>query len=201
MAKTTKQIKIEQLESELKMANIQIERMKKDAEESFLNSTTYKQMQQELKLLRLSEEIRQIHLENEIRLSKRELRDAREALADNKKLCKRHNVEYWIGIANKDRFTVSRIKELETENEKLAAKVKAQEITIKHLKNVLMENDETEKPAKKKMGRAPIPDETKKRIRKYRRNGYKIKEIAEMEGLSVGAVSKICNGIKVKTEE
>ena len=66
-----------------------------------------------------------------------------------------------------------------------------------HLKDLLSGRDPAA-PKEVIMGRKPVPDETKKRVRKYRRDGYKIKEIAEMEGISIGAVSQICKGIKPK---
>ena len=91
-------------------------------------------------------------------------------------------------------------KQLEKEILELKAKVKAKDLIIGHLKDVLSGIDPAA-PKEKILGRKPVPEDQKKRIRKYRKDGYTIKEIADMEGVSLGAVSNICKGIKKRKKE
>ena len=60
-----------------------------------------------------------------------------------------------------------------------------------HFKDLLAGKDPIA-PKETVMGRKPIPDDQKKRIRAYRRKGWTVKEISEMEGVSIGSVSSIC---------
>ncbi len=113
----------------------------------------------------------------------------------NAELCAKHDVEYWEGLAQVRRWSGKEARELEDKIDHLEATVAAKEIVIKHLKDILADR-EPDKPAPLKIGRKPIPDDQKNRIRAYRRKGWTIKAIAEHEDLSIGAVSQICHGIK-----
>ena len=193
----TKQQQIGKLEKELQEAYKTIEELNKAVDEGFHASNEYKRMQEEIKTLRLTEKLAKQHRELEIRSDKRLKEEIRQLRDDNMELCAEHGKEYWEGMT--DRWDVKEMRELESKIVDLEAKVAAKDVIIEHYKDLLGGRDPLA-PKEKVMGRRPIPEEQKKRIRKYRRDGYTLKEISGMEGVSIGAVSNLCKGLfKKKT--
>jgi len=90
------------------------------------------------------------------------------------------------------------------ENTKLRAKIRQLEDTVKQLREnlsavnqELLISRETETAAgQKKKGRpATIDEATRQRIRKLKENGLTVREISKKEGVSIGTISSIINGI------
>ena len=195
----TKQQQIEQLEKQLKEAYEMVRQVKKDADEGFKASPEYKRMEQEIKSLTLTQSLAEQHIETEIRSDRRLLEQVQKIREDNIALCAKHDIEYWDGLTQVDRWATRDIRDLEKKVTDLEAKVAAKDIIIEHLKDLLGGRDPLA-PKETVMGRKPIPDDQKKRIRSYRSKGWTLKEISDMEGVSIGAVSGICKGIKPKKE-
>ena len=193
----TKQQRIEQLEEQLEEAYEIIRQMKKDADEGFKASPEYNRMEQEIKSLALSQSLAEHHIESEIRSDRRLMQEIKKIREDNIALCAEHDVDYWEGITQIDRWTE---RDFEKKIAALEAKIAAKDVIIEHLKDLLGGRDPLA-PKETVMGRKPVPDEQKKRIRSYRRKGWKLKEISELEGVSIGAVSGICKGIKGKNKQ
>ena len=191
----TKQEQIESLKQELSEAYDKIRALQKDADEGFTSSSEYKRMQQEIKGLTLMQTLSEQHIETEIRTDKRLLEEVMKIREDNVALCREHGAEYWEGITQTDRWATQDIRNLEKKITDLEAKLAAKDVVITHLK-ALLEGEDPLAPKETVMGRKPVPEEQKRRIRSYRRKGYTLKEISEMEGVSLGAVSGICRGIK-----
>ena len=191
----TKQEKINSLEEELAQAYKQIEELRQDADKSFRTSPEYIRMEQDIKVLKMGEALAKRHIETEIKSNKRLMSDMQKLLEDNRNLCGEHDVEYWIGITQTDRFANKEFRDYEKKITDLEVKLAAKDVIIEHYKDLLAGRDPKE-PKETVMGRRPIPEEQKKRVRSYRKKGFTLKEIAEMEGLSIGAVSGICKGIK-----
>ena len=200
MAQTSKQKQIDALTKELDEAYARISRMQKEADESFANSPLYREMSERLHFYELVEQSSMFSLESSIRREMRSAEECRMLYEDNVALCAAHDQEYWLGISEIDRWDRSNIRSLEKEVETLEAKVKARDTVIEHLKDVIA-GKEIGEPKEKKTGRKPVPKETVARIRKYRREGYPIREIAGMEGVSIGFVSQACKNVKVKKEK
>lgn len=188
----TKQEQIEQLEEQLKEAYEIIRELKKDADEGFKASPEYKRMQEEIKSLTLSQTLAEQEIESKIRSDKRLFEQIQKIREDNITLCAEHGVDYWEGLTRIDRWAE---RDFEKKIADLEAKIAAKDIIIEHLKDLLGGRDPLA-PKETVMGRKPVPDEQKKRIRSYRQKGWTLKEISEMEGVSIGAVSGICKGIK-----
>lgn len=193
----TKQQRIEQLEEQLEEAYEIIRQLKKDADEGFAASLECKRMQEEVKSLTLSQSLAEQEIERKIRSDKRLFEQIRKIREDNIALCAEHGVDYWEGLTQIDRWAE---RDFEKKISDLEAKIAAKDIVIEHLKDLLGGRDPLA-PKETVMGRKPVPDEQKKRIRSYRRKGWTLKEIAEMEGVSIGAVSGICKGVKGKKQQ
>lgn len=196
----TKQQRIEQLEEQLEEAYEIIRQMKKDAEEGFKASPEYNRMEQEIKSLSLSQSLAEHHIESEIRSDRRLLELVQKIREDNIALCAEHGIEYWEGLTQVDRWDTRDVRDLEKKITDLEAKVAAKDIIIEHLKDLLGGRDPLA-PKEKVMGRKPVPDDQKKRIRSYRQKGWTLKEISELEGVSIGAVSGICKDIRGKKQQ
>lgn len=196
----TKQQQIEQLEKQLKEAYEMVRQVKKDADEGFKASPEYKRMEQEIKSLTLMQSLSERHIETEIRSDRRLLEQVQKIREDNMALCEEHGIEYWEGLTQIDRWATRDIRDLEKKVTDLEAKVAAKDVIIEHLKDLLGGRDPLA-PKETVMGRKPVPNEQKKRIRSYRRKGWTLKEISDMEGVSIGAVSGICKDIKVKKKQ
>lgn len=192
----TKQQRIEQLEEQLEEAYEVIRQLKQDADEGFKASPEYNRMEQEIKSLSLSQSLAEHHIESEIRSDRHLMQEIKKIREDNIALCAEHGVDYWEGLTQIDRWSE---RDFEKKIANLEVRIAAKDIVIEHLKNLLGGRDPLA-PKEKVMGRKPVPDEQKKRIRSYRRKGWTLKEIAEMEGVSIGAVSGICKGVKGKKQ-
>lgn len=193
----TKQQRIEQLEKRLEEAYEIIRQLKQDADEGFKASPEYNRMEQEIKSLSLSQSLAEQEIERKIRSDKRLFEKIKKIREDNIALCAEHGIDYWEGLTQIDRWAERNFEKKITD---LEAKVAAKDIIIEHLKDLLGGRDPLA-PKETVMGRKPVPDEQKKRIRSYRRKGWTLREIAEMEGVSIGAVSGICKGIKGKKQQ
>ena len=197
MARTSKQQQIDALMKELDEAYRRISKMQKEADESFQNSPLFREMSERIHFYELVEKTSLFSLESSIRKQLRSEEECRMLYEDNVALCSAHDSEYWLGMTEISRWDKSNIRSLEKEIETLQAKVQARDTVIEHLKDVIA-GKEIGEPTAKKTGRKPVPKETVVRIRKYRRDGYSVREIAEMEGVSIGFVSQSCRNVKRK---
>lgn len=193
----TKQQRIESLEKDLEWAYDQIKDLKAKANDGFKASTEYNRMQQELHSLHLMQDLSEQHIETEIKQDKRLLDSVLKIRNDNVQLCAEHGAEYWEGMTSINKYDYKDVRDLEKKVTDLEAKVKAKDIVIDHLKSILY-GTAPEEPIKRAVGRKPVPEEQQKSVRSYRKQGWTLKDIAEMEGLSLGKVSGICKGIKIK---
>ncbi|MBR1744054.1 MAG: helix-turn-helix transcriptional regulator [Lachnospiraceae bacterium] len=186
---------MEQLRAELASCYEEIRKMQKNADKNFENSPKFRNMRIDLALattLRDYEDrFRREHkadLELMARLKKLE--------DDNRALCQAHDVDYWIGLGSVRHWDYSAYENMEKELARLRAEVAAKDEVINHLKSIIA-GEEPESPGEKRSaGRPKTDDVTVKRIRKYRRAGWTIRQIAAQEGISTGTVSEICKGIK-----
>lgn len=186
--------KIERLIKERDEAYQRITELETSANHEFCDSREYQRMQEEIHNLQLMEKISQQHIETEVKGDMRLLQQIKRIRDDNAAICKEHGVEYWEGIAQKDRFAYKDLHQLEKEIVDLKAKIKAQELVLQHYKTILSGRD-PDIPVHGTKGRPPISEDQKKRIQECRRNGWTIKEISEREGCSIGVVSKVCKGL------
>ncbi len=187
--------RIESLEKELKEAYEEINRLRKQKSDDFTASQLYKDMSQRLKFYEITSKTDLYHLEGEIRRRIVSEIELKRLFDDNKELCKEHDVDYWLGMTVKDRYDINRIHSLERDVSKLTAQVKARDVVISHLQDVIS-GSELSSPKKTKAGRPPVSEDVKKRILKYRKDGHTLKEIASLEGVSIGFVSQICKNVK-----
>ncbi len=176
----TKQGRIEELEKELSEAFNEISRLKNEIK-------GYKRM----------ESLAEHRIETEYRDNLQLKESIRKIRDDNIALCAEHGADYWEGITD-----VAQWGDKDTDKQLivLKAKLKAKELIIEHLKDVLCGRNPNA-PKKKTPGRKPISETQKKRIRKYRKDGYTLKEIISMEGVSLGSASNICKGLKKQKPE
>lgn len=195
-----KQTQKELYENQIKILEETIHDLQKKADEGFTASPLFNEMSRRLKYYEIFEKTEWTHLENEIRSEKADKETMKRLFDDNVALCRKHNAEYWIGLTEIDRYDKQRIHSLENDVRKLSAQVEAKDIIIKHLKDVIAGID-TPKPEKRGVGKPGISEDVKKRIRKMRRDGYALKDIADLEGISIGSVSAICKGIKKPKKE
>ncbi len=185
------------LQASLESAYQQIHEMQKNADKNFENSPKYRNMRIDLTLattLREYEDrFRKEHKNNaEILERIKKLED------DNKALCEEHDVEYWVGLGDVRRWDYKAYEEMEKELIALRAELAAKNDVISHLKAIIA-GEEPDRPEQTKpAGRPKTDDATIKRVRKYRRQGWTIRQIAAYEGISTGMVSQICKGIVVK---
>lgn len=184
------------LREELSEAYALINQLRQQSNTAYESSSEYKRMQQEIHALKLSERLAEQHIEIGIRQDRRLLEEIRKIREDNIELCADHGAEYWEGITRIYKRDYKDVLDLEKEIVDLKSKIAAKDVIIEHFKDLLAGRDPIA-PKETVMGRKPIPDDQKKRIRSYRRKGWTIKEIAEMEGVSIGSVSGICKDITV----
>ena len=192
----TKQQRIDILEKSLEEARKDYHELQKKADEGFEASPEYIRMKQDIRMYELMEGLAERKIESDIRGDWKLIEQMRKIREDNANLCKEHGVEYWEGLTD-SRYKYRDVRDYEKRVEALEAKVAAKDVIIEHLKDLLAGRD-PDTPRVTVMGRRPVPEDQKKRIRSYRRKGFTLKEISEMEGVSLGAVSGICKGIKPK---
>lgn len=91
--------------------------------------------------------------------------------------------------------------------DELEATIEVQDNTIKHLRQYIGKSSAeqdmiaiTSATPSKKRGRPTIDEQTRRRIRKMYPE-YSIRKISEAEGVSVGAVAKIVNGMATKKKK
>lgn len=186
--------KIANLEKLLHEAYDRIQILETAANRGFRDSHEYSRMKDQIHNLELMNQLQIQAIETDYRSNINLAKQTLQIRNDNVELCKEHGVEYWEGIALHDRYTT---RELERENSKLKAKVQTLKTVNDHYKRILSGNA-PEHPERVKTGRPPIHEEQKKRIRKLRKDGWTIREIADAEGLSTGSVSKICSTKKIR---
>lgn len=186
----TKQEKIDMLQQELDALRTELRELKDASDEEFKSSRLYRRMADKIHGLELMEKVGEAHIENEITYDRKLLARMKDLEKDNTALCRKHDTAYWAGMAG-SHVRAKELRELKEKVTELEAKVAAKDVIINHLKGLLC-NIEPEEPRASVKGRPPIPDEQKKRIRSYRRKGYTIKAISELEGVSAGAVYNIC---------
>ena len=155
-------------------------------------------LSKEVELLKRANELLQASLEDKMKESALNQQEAKVLRRDNEILCQQLNVcpedlASVISWEGKEPFR------MEKEIEGLKAQLKAKDIVIDYLKSVIAGRTPRE-PGSRPVGKQPIDEETKKRVRKLRNDGWKLKHISEYEGISIGAASHICKGIKGKKE-
>ena len=145
------------------------------------------------------------------------LKDENDILTkDNEKLLEDTKMTYRAGIVEReqqlkeilekqDEWTAYYIKKLEDKRSELEKKVEEQKVLISFLKTLINDKIFDEEKAGeeirkvyeryqqeiKKPAHNEIDQETKKRIRELRKQGFSIRRIAKMEQVSVGVVHKI----------
>ncbi|MCR5488357.1 MAG: hypothetical protein K6F35_12670 [Lachnospiraceae bacterium] len=184
------------LREELSEAYALINHLQQQSNTDFESSPEYKRMKQEIHALKLSESLAEQHIETGIRQDRRLIEEIKKIREDNVELCAEHGAEYWEGITRIYKQDYKDIRDMEKKIIDLESKIVAKDVIIEHFKDLLAGRDPLA-PKETVMGRKPIPDDQKKRIRAYRRKGWTVKEISEMEGVSIGSVSSICKDISI----
>ncbi len=187
--------RIEYLEERLKSLREQLQKLKSGADKSFADSPEYKRMQLEIAGLKRTSRLAESRIQSELMTDLTLQEEVQKLRDDNIALCAEHGTEYWEGMSDARCFNDNVVAPLEKKILELKAECKAKDVVIAHLKD-LLEGRDPLAPKKAVMGRPPIPEEQKERIREYRRSGWTIKAISMTEGVSLGAVSNICKNIK-----
>lgn len=109
MAKATKEAKIKDLEKRLADMTGYYEQMSKRnaemaerGEESFLNSPTYYQMQEQLDFYKRIADLNQMHIDSQKKWGYRQADKVQQVYEDNKRFMERAGGEYFIGITEDD---------------------------------------------------------------------------------------------------
>lgn len=202
----TKQQQIDQLtylnkllEENIKTLEKKVEAMIAAKDDDFSHSTVYMEMRREL-LLADTLKDREGMLRRHILMDQKAYDEYKKVLADNRELCREHGVEYWIGIANRDKWDELDAQRAQREIAELKAALEAKDAVIEHLKVVAAGGEPS--PAEHKNGRPRTIDEaTQKRVRRLRREGWTLQQIADAEGMSKGSVALITKGTKKKAKE
>lgn len=209
MAKETQKAKIERLENELKQANQIIQKLNNEiseiidkADNSFENSSTYKQMKKQIKDLELklkvsedSKEHNRRMYESELKKNDEMIKEFQELNNENERLKKKrerkaneNNLEL-IGQQLQDaRDTADKWhKQLFIQQQKNKELEKEIEYLVEK-NSIIQKHNERGAGRKSRFTQSEI--ET---IKMYRLQGKTIKEIAEMFKCSVGLIHKIIN--------
>lgn len=168
-------------------------------DDDFSHSTIYMEMKRKLLLADTLKDCENRIKRQEINYARlyEEMKTLRE---DNEALCGEHGIDYWKGIASRKAWDDQAALEAEREIMELKAQVAAKDAVIEHLKVVAAGGEPS--PAMHKNGRPKKIDEaTQKRVRKLRREGWTLQQIAEAEGISKGSVAMITKGTKNKAKE
>lgn len=184
----TKQEQIDRLTAQVaELCNV-ISELRREADRGFEASPEYRRMKTELLLAGKVKDY-----EDRIRREKKAdlklLEEVRSLREDNRRLCEALGEdEYRIGMTRGyfDRDG------LEAQILNLKASLAAKEEIISHLKAILAGED-PETPKAPVMGKPRIDEETRKRVRKFRRAGWTMSQIADAEGISKGSVHAICH--------
>ena len=190
----TKQQEIDRLTQQVEKLYEVISELRKQADEGFEASPEYQRMKRELLLAdKVGDYEERFRREKKAELQlQRELMRLRE---DNRRMCEENGIEeYRSGMMHDSRedFEFSR---LESEILDLKARLLAKDEVISHLKTVLAGED-PEAPRPAIMGKPRIPEETRKRVRKLKRQGWTMSQIADAEGISKSTVHSICHETK-----
>lgn len=186
---------IDALNSELDILREELHRLRQEADRGFKASPEYNRMEQELKFYKAAQSLAETHLVNEIKADRALRERIKKIREDNVNLCAEHGAGYWEGITAMNKLDYSEVEDCEERILELESRIKAKDLIIEHYRDLLC-GREPAKPVPAVMGRRPISDDQKDRIRELRRKGYTLKDISSMEGVSLGAVSGICKEIK-----
>ena len=184
----TKQEQIDRLTAQVEELCNVINELRREADRGFEASPEYRRMKTELLL---ADKVK--YYEDRIRWEKkadlRMLEEVRRLREDNRRLSEAlGEEEYRVGMT-RGYFDRDRLEEQVLD---LKASLEAKDEIISHLKAILAgEDPETPKPPV--MGKPRIDDETRKRVRKFRRAGWTMSQIADAEGISKGSVHAICH--------
>ena len=182
-----------------------IEELEKRSDETFHSSPEYQGIKKELELLKKEAELLRYTEKIEISRRKNIEKTVEQLFRDNQQMV--DNGKYWVGITRTD---------TEYENQKLArqiSKLEAENSQKDEIISFLRDYIRTEiykdasdpgidsireslKP--QKTGRKRIvDDEMRKRIRRYKKDGYTVRTIAKIEGISVGTAQKVLSDLDV----
>ncbi len=186
---------LEQEVSDLRSKNISLANAVHTA---FRKTPEYTKMKEQIERLENLAQLGEHKLELRLKANARNDLKVDTLIEDNEALCEEHDVKYWEGITKYHSWNAVKLQRMETEVEELKATIKARDITIQYLKDMLNGVD-PKKPKETVMGRRPIDSATKHRVLSLRFKGYTLKQICEKEGISIGAASNLCKGVK-KTE-
>jgi len=196
---------IEEYKAQLEHAMNRNSELVKQANEGFTGSKAYKQMKDDLDWM--TERVaRSDAAEKKARKELAALREAsREILLDNQAFMKDKGGEYWIGITQSEEH--KDFEGLKKEYEETKAELEAANDTIhflqEYIHNKIYKEDTAAEtialtPPKKTGRRSKITEDLVKRVRDYSNQGYSVREIVKLEGISIGLVHKILN---LKTDE
>ena len=133
LAKPKQSEKLDRITKERDEAYERITELEASANKDFRDSREYKQMQEHIRNLELSEKLQIQHAENAIRSDEKLMRQIKQIRDDNVELCREHGAEYWEGITQQDRYAHKDIRELEKQIHNLESKRKSWLLTITRL--------------------------------------------------------------------
>ncbi|MBR4608227.1 MAG: hypothetical protein IKO41_18625 [Lachnospiraceae bacterium] len=193
----TKQQHIEELTRMNQLLEENVKRLEKKVadmiaakDDDFSHSTIYAEMRREL-LLADTLKDREGALRRHVLMDQRAYDEYKKVLADNRELCGQHGAEYWIGIASRDKRDEIDAQRAQREIGELKAALEAKDIVITHLKQIIAGEEPTPAPSRPVGSPKKIDEETKKRVRGYRKKGWTMQQIADEEGISKGSVAGI----------
>ncbi len=189
------QHRIEHLEKQVEELRTKYISLVQKTDSAFHGSPEYEKMKEQLERYKYMAELKETSMERRLKAYARDMERVKTITEDNENLCQDHLLKYWEGITKYHSWDANKLARLERDNAELKATIEARDTTIQYLKDVLNGVDPT-KPKEVVMGRKPIDSATKKRILSLRLKGYTLKEISSMEGVSLGAVSNLCRGMK-----
>ena len=170
--------------------NKKLDEMRSAKNDDFSQSPLYREMKHELLLADKLKDIEH-RLRRQALTDERTLEQIKKIREDNVELCREHGIDYWEGIASRDKYDDPDRIRAEREILELKAALAAKDQVIEHLKVIISGEEPTPAPANPIGHPTRIDDETRKRVRKLRRQGWTMQQIADAEGISKGSVANI----------
>ncbi len=196
------QERIRLLEEENEGLHTRINDLQNAADQEFHGSVAHRQLTDALHYQETELELLRGSVEHAKAAASEAARRADRVVADNCAFMEAVDGSYWVGITKPEAYTVH--KQLEQERDEAVARLDRAQETIAFLREYIRSEIYSEKKSQKivlpeKTGRKSIiTDALAARIQSYRNQGYTIRAISELEGISVGLVQKIVKIVKDK---
>ena len=145
-------------------------------------------------------------LENELEMAQRDLEKSEERYRQMQRRSKQNPPELPSGLPGDDNLSYykARCEELEERCQRLEDRYELQTETMRNLRNIiddLISGNKVAYPSPNPKKNAPgrprtIDEKTRKRVRRLRREGYTMRQIAAAEDISLSSVNNIIHSVK-----